>query len=241
MPMDWAVQIRRHRRLLIVGGVGAAHLVALALTLSLQIRPTALELSDTQTIRVDIVEARPVATVAPEPPAPEPIEPLTVTRADVVPSKPTGSSIVASASPQLSDAADVIVTEQPIEPTPMDMGRVITLEEAGVRHAMQFADCLSLTRRDKDCDTLDPFEKEAIKLAAAGVGEFEISLKVAIRQNYLEGFFNQQDKDPYLTESMSADLFTDNMPDGAYNAQRIRDGREPLWSRDLEREFRSEN
>ena len=38
-----------------------------------------------------------------------------------------------------------------------------------------------------------------------------------------------------------ADLFADPLPPGAYNARRIRNGQEPLWSQDMRDGFRKKD
>ena len=54
----------------------------------------------------------------------------------------------------------------------------------------------------------------------------------------VEGFFAKQDEDPFMFPGMDAALFTEGMAPGAYNAQRIRNGQDPLWDQEMIDGFR---
>ncbi|MEM7637695.1 MAG: hypothetical protein AAF269_01430 [Pseudomonadota bacterium] len=96
--------------------------------------------------------------------------------------------------------------------------------------------------RSESCPKADPFEialaSEARQTAAPAapllIGDYG-------PKNALERFASQKDRTPYLMPGMSADLFSDGMADGAYNAARIRNGLSPLWDKEIERGFRRQD
>ena len=114
-----------------------------------------------------------------------------------------------------------------------------SLGQAELAVIVQTMNCQNLTHhRDELCPNPDPFDVSESSLArhAAAqeppllVGDFE-------PKSYLEYFLSQEDREPFLVPGMSADLFTPAMPKGAYNAERIRNGKAPLWDKDMEAGF----
>lgn len=108
---------------------------------------------------------------------------------------------------------------------------------------VQNLSCRELKRhRSESCPKADPFEialaSEARQTAppAAPLLIGDYGPKTA-----LERFALQKDRTPYLMSGMSADLFSDGMADGAYNAERIRNGLSPLWDKEIERGFRRQD
>lgn len=166
-------------------------------------------------------EEMPAPTPDPFPPSPPaPSQPSVLTQLDTA-DQPIGAGDTPSVR---SEAAPV-------------------LEAEVIRTVLQNMSCQRLTmRRDEACPSLDPFEIAAASEArqtappAAPLLVGDYGPKTA-----LERFASQSDRAPYLMPGMSADLFSDGLPKGSYNAQRIRNGQAPLWSKEIERGLRRED
>ncbi|MEM6555715.1 MAG: hypothetical protein AAF642_07575 [Pseudomonadota bacterium] len=204
-------------------------------------------------VNVDSVEIE-FAEIEAEPLEVEPVEIVPVSeRAPVIersvpqdvadpPTSPSDTSndldlsppVLMQDAPQASEALPAEV--MPGADTSQAPGSVGQAELAVI---VQTLNCQRLTHhRDDSCPKPDPFdvaEASQARLEAAPappllVGDFE-------PKSYLEYFLSQEDREPFLMPGMSADLFTPAMPKGAYNAERIRNGKAPLWDKDMEAGF----
>ncbi|MEL6857205.1 MAG: hypothetical protein AAFO74_02390 [Pseudomonadota bacterium] len=110
---------------------------------------------------------------------------------------------------------------------------------AQIANALQQAECLNLKRRDQGvCPPDDPFEI-ALAIQERGIPperlapdprHLSLSVSDKIFQREAANRFHWPD----------ADMFEDPMAPGAYNARRIRNGQEPLWSQEMRDGFRKE-
>ena len=113
-----------------------------------------------------------------------------------------------------------------------------TIDPAKVSQALRLLSCQSLTRaREADCPTPDPFAVADALEARDEAAHNPAAIPVFKEQNAAERFFARQKRNRHMFPGMDADLFGDTLPSGAYDAARIRSGREPLWSEDMKRGF----
>ncbi|MEM7329021.1 MAG: hypothetical protein AAF437_09795 [Pseudomonadota bacterium] len=105
---------------------------------------------------------------------------------------------------------------------------------------LQQLDCQRFSSEREDrCETGDPFAVAAASMARqTAAPQAPILMGDFGPKTLLEGFMSQKDRDPYLMPGMSADLFTEGMAKGSYNAQRIRNGKAPIWDDEIERALR---
>ncbi|MEM1147932.1 MAG: hypothetical protein AAGA72_11880 [Pseudomonadota bacterium] len=236
------------RRAMVVAGVSSLHLAAIAALATHQFaNPIDLELSTVDVVFADIATPLEPPSPPPEPkrepqPQPEPelepereTEPLAtpeprsnmdaplpeiLTQSDPEPAAP------GAAAPSAAEAGHA-ATEHPILPaTAADLAAVLKQTE-----------CLKLQRRDvDDCPPTDPFVAAAARAARALPEVFDRADPRPAISNVDEQFFNRA-ADARL-HWPDADLFSGPMAPGAYNAQRIRQGLEPLWSDEMKEGFR---
>ncbi|MEL7540289.1 MAG: hypothetical protein AAGJ51_05255, partial [Pseudomonadota bacterium] len=131
--------------------------------------------------------------------------------------------------------ADTSPTYSGADPAVMELGDVSAV--------LQSLSCQRLSsHRDEACPQLDPFDVAAASDARQTAAPEAPLLRGKYGpKNALERFASQKDRAPYIMPGMSADLFSEGMSPGAYNAQRIREGRSPLWDKEMERGFRRED
>lgn len=231
-----------------IGGAASVHIGLVAWVLTLSFTPPKLALP--QTVIVTFAEiADPVPEIEtpvdderkrePEVSNRKPVDGITAPTPDLLrPSPPAASQ--PSILTQL-ETADPAFEAVDMPSTRSDVPPVV--EADVIRTVLQNMSCQRLTmRRDEACPSLDPFEIAAASEArqtappAAPLLVGDYGPKTA-----LERFASQNDRDPYLMPGMSADLFSDGIPSGSYNAQRIRNGRAPIWSKEIEQGFRRED
>ncbi|MEL7113708.1 MAG: hypothetical protein AAGK93_12370, partial [Pseudomonadota bacterium] len=111
--------------------------------------------------------------------------------------------------------------------SPIYSGAGPVVELGDVRAVLQSLSCQRLfSHRDEVCPQLDPFDVAAASDARQTAAPAAPLLRGDYGpKNALERFASQKDRAPYIMPGMSADLFSEGMSPGAYNAQRIRDGR----------------
>lgn len=230
------------RRFWVIGAVTVVHAVLLVWALTLPMTPS--NWTPPNAIEIEFAEARlPDPPPTPEPP-PEPLPdpvvapaPRSVEQEQTAPSSQTPlttPSVLTQNAP--TDEGSVAITAATAQDA-ADPSEVI--DRQTVATVLQSVACQKLTMtRDETCPKLDPFDvadaararAEAPPSGAALIGDYG-------PKSMLESFMNQKDRAPFIMPGMSADLFTEGMAPGAYDAQRIRSGREPVWSQEMKDGF----
>lgn len=254
----WTGIVEYRQRAAIIAGVAIAHLVCLAAILS-----HVIEINDPpprNILEIELAELTPQPAPAPElpaappepisepPPAPaDPIEARPVadplpTDLDSTPEPPVEAALSPDAPSVLTqlDQSEAGVTETQDNTGSPATGGGETVTPAQIANILRQSECLKLKQQyDETCPKADPF------LAATGVAEraipperlFEDPRYVAktvgdiVHQQEWAKRFGTQD----------ADLFTDPESPGAYNARRIRNGQEPIWSEEMRAGFRKKD
>ncbi|MEM7493911.1 MAG: hypothetical protein AAF296_11040 [Pseudomonadota bacterium] len=118
-------------------------------------------------------------------------------------------------------------------------------ETQRVSEILRRLDCASLTRgRDKDCPEVDPFtqaETDVLRSEQNTTGILAITDASAFGpQSGIEKWAAKNDGfKPTSLFGEDNSIFIDPMAEGAYNAGRIRNGDNPIWDRDIEKELRN--
>lgn len=108
-----------------------------------------------------------------------------------------------------------------------------------IASVLQRAECLNLKRRDEStCPPEDPFEI-ALAIQERGVPPERLAADPRyVSLSVSDKIFQREAANRFHWPD--ADMFEDPMAPGAYNAQRIRNGQEPLWSQEMHGGFRKE-
>jgi len=208
---------------------------------------------------IDVVEIE-FADFPPEPPpiaqpVPDPIPVIEVEASppprleapEPEPPAPSPAAEVEQASPE-TDATELDVLTQ-LAPAPEEeRASPQTSEETPdridterVAQALRLMSCQSLVRdKDETCPDQNPFDRAEALAAREHAANNPAPVAIFDNQNAAERFFSNQKRDRHMFPGMDADLFSDPLPPGAYNADRIRSGREPLWSEEMKRGFSKE-
>ena len=257
--MDWWTGSAEYRRrAAIIAGVAFAHLICLGAILSHMI-----EISDpppSNILEIELAELTPPTEPTPEPPLPPPTP---VSEPQPASPAPIEASPVADPLPAILEP----IPDPPIETAPsQDAPSVLTQldqSEAGVTETrdnagasgtsdggtvtpaqiasvLRQSECLKLKQQyDESCPKADPF------IAAAGIAERDIPPERLFEDpRYVAktvGDIVHQQEWAKRFGTQDADLFADPESPGAYNARRIRNGQEPIWSEDLKAGFRKKN
>lgn len=250
----------------IVIAVTGLHALAAAFILS---HVTEFELSpSTAAIEIELADLAPPSPPAVEtPPKPEIRNEESVVRPlrNTPPPADASSAVTepASSPPSSTEPSETAETPRPASapPSPPNSQEVLTqleqdiwgaqtpsggttpgsggVSSAQIATALQQAECLNLKRRtDETCPPEDPFEialaleESAVPPERLAPDPRYVSLSVSdkIFQREAGNRFHWPD----------ADMFTDPLAAGVYNARRIRNGQEPLWSQDMREGFRKE-
>ena len=251
--MIWADHILRHRRALIILGIAFCHAVAFAAVLNLRVEPVSIAAEEQLVVEL--------ADLLPDLPEPEP-EPERVAE-PVAPAPLPGATYVPEVAPLEVLAQDAPNVEPSDKPVLQAFGSVQSGTDAEaldqVANALTRAKCRrDLVKRDPDCSEQDPFEVLAEKFelqeaanqlpgAPADTGKLSalerhiIGEKMYTGTSVLDGSFAAVGaRDGRASSQLNLwpdkDLFTDTMAAGAYQAERIRNGKS-LMDKDLEREL----
>lgn len=237
------VRIIRQRRVWVTGLVALAHVALLSWVLSQSVGNSVSPVLET----LDIAFAEVLPLPEPEPelepePEPEPVvqeAPLVAPRSDpsVAPA-PSPKTVLT----QLQSDASPAVAPQTSDPAPPD-DPAPTVDTGALAQVLQRAECQRLSLKAKDdCPKADPFAVAEASMARQGSAPTSAQLAGNYGpKSMLEGFFSQRDNVPYLMPGMDGDLFTAGLAPGAYDAQRIRNGQAPLWSKEMRDGFRKED
>lgn len=144
--------------------------------------------------------------------------------------------VLADDTGQQPDLPDIAVTPRSDRTAPAEMpnsDRLTTF--AALLNCQNFA-----RRQDAACrDSPAAFDPSRRMPDESAITPPQLELRFA-GQNRVEYLLSQNKRTPYLMPGMDGDLFTEGLPPGAYNAQRIRNGESPIWSRELERKLKGE-
>ncbi|MEM9570160.1 MAG: hypothetical protein AAF996_01750 [Pseudomonadota bacterium] len=229
-------------RVLVIGAVTVAHAVLLAWALTLPMNRS--KSTPPNAIEIEFAEASvPDSPPRPEPP-PEPIPdplvaptPRTVEQVPPVPSAQTtltSPSVLTQNAPTHEGGVPVTAATAQEAADPSE-----SIDPQTIATVLQNVACQDLIMtRDETCPKLDPFDvAEASKARAEAAPSGAVLIGDYGPKSMLENFMNQKDRSPFIMPGMSVDLFTEGMAPGAYDAQRIRSGREPLWSQEMKDGF----
>ena len=224
--MAWWKQIAQARIAWIVTGVTAAHLGLTALLLTATIQPKLFP--DTEILEIELAEL---------PPLPEPL----IEEVDL--QSPSTSPAPEPETPRLPDPvpSDPLDPDPVLDPPPEPGADLDVITPAQMSSSLKQVECLNLNhKRDPDCGPKDPFEVAIASVARqsnpppGAPGSPFAPVSDHARLGY------QTDASTFQSLQMSADLFMAPLAGGAYDAQRIRNGQEPLWSQEVQDGFRNE-
>ncbi len=245
--MNWAGLITQYRIPVAIAVAGLGHAVVAATVLALPMP-----------VVVDRVAVLPVELVILPPPERAPESEL---QPDDIPDGDTASAPEPELAPgvqapgpdpaasdipfvSLSDERDV---EERVVP-PRTSGSNQTQDEGGeaaemrrgVQMALRRVGCRKLVEKpDPTCPKGDPFyEKEQILALRNMPPVRRIGVGPPRPGNYAEAFLARNSGwPPKMLGGEDNSIFIDPMQQGAYNAQRIRNGKTPIWDRDLQRDL----
>ncbi|MEO1642531.1 MAG: hypothetical protein AAFR74_04290, partial [Pseudomonadota bacterium] len=114
------------------------------------------------------------------------------------------------------------------------------LRQAQAIEALKRLDCNRMAKeRPLDCPQEDPFVKREIEQARQQSEITLSNLNSFGPSNAFEAWqANNSGFQPTSIFGEDNSIFIDPMAAGAYNAQRIRNGENPIWDRDIERDLR---
>ena len=230
-----------NRRTGLIVLITGAHVLALAGLLSLRPTPPLYQGPPVLEIELATLPPEPIAPLPEPEPEPElepaPIVTQTATVSAPAPTPPTAEPVApARETPtvltQLGEAG-------PDDPSAVVAPADTPLTPGQIQHVLKQADCQKLTRqRDPNCATKDPFE---VALASAArqsqAPEDAPDSPFATISDY-DRLSYQVGGSTFQSQGMSSDLFVDPLAKGAYDARRIRNGQEPLWSDEMKDGFR---
>jgi len=245
--MTWAGLITQYRIPVAIAVAGLGHAAVAAIVLALPMP-----------VVVDRVAVLPVELVILPPPEPEPEPDL---QSEDIPDSDTPSAPEPELAPgvqapgpdpiaadipfvSLSDERDI---EERVVP-PRSSGSNQVRDEGGkaaeiargVRMALRRVGCRKLVAiPDPTCPKGDPFyEKEQILALRNTPPVRRIGVGPPRPGNYAEAFLaKNKGWPPTMLGGEDNAIFIDPMQQGAYNAQRIRSGKTPIWDSDLQRDL----
>lgn len=238
--------------------VTVAHIAMAAVLLSQELKPLAVYEPDALVIELaertpeievppdpiePLLEPEPTIIAESPPPAPAQTEPSVAP-----PSDPTPATNQPSAEPQTPTVLTQLDTapagptaavsrgtegdETPVGELPGDM-----VTPAQVASALEQMHCLKLKRHeDGACPPPDPFQVAIESAKRAIPPERLFGDPRYVSKTVSDKLFEREATERFNWPD--ADLFNDPMAPGAYNARRIRNGQEPLWSREMRESFR---
>ena len=253
----WIGNASYRRRAAIIIAVAFVHMVGLAAMLNHQFLPA--ETTPRDVLEIELAELAPVAEppdLSVEVPPPPQIEAASAPSLEPVSPAPvvTGPSETSSEVPPSPSTDPEPQTEPPSVLTQLDRsnlglaqpesagrlaedGPAKTVTPAQIANVLKQANCLKLKQNyDEACPKTDPF------IAAAGVAERAIPPeRLFADPRYIAKTVDDivaEQEWAKLFHTPDSDLFADPEPPGAYNARRIRNGQEPLWSDEMKKGFR---
>ncbi len=184
---------------------------------------------------------------------PRPVTAETTLTAEVAPPDPVPPAAAQEAAP--SDPSP----QAPVDTNSLDVLTQTEVERLGVQaasggaektgdgevsasqisNALQQAECLNLKRQDEGtCPLEDPFDI-ALAIQERGIPPERLAADPRyVALSVSDKIFEREAGNRFHWPD--EDMFTDPMAPGAYNARRIRNGQEPLWSQEMRDGFRKE-
>ena len=255
--MAWWRPSARIRSVSIATIVTAAHVVLAAILLSQKLEPMALPTPEV--LDIELAELEPEIEVPAEPtlplpdqnpviaeeipaPAPPPAEPSPPPPSDQVPSPEPGpvETLTQTVLTQLDEAPSGLATPAggsaaAAPRTDETSGDAVT--PAQVASALEKMHCLKLKRHEEGaCQPTDPFTAAMANAERAIPEERLFGDPRYVAKSVSDKLFEREAAERFHWPD--ADLFADPMGEGAYNARRIRNGQEPLWSQEMRDGFR---
>lgn len=237
--MAWWKGTRRYRSAAIVIGVTIAHAGAISLTVSYVFKapsvfePVALEIELAE-LELPAIELEPAV----EPERVAPAETGVNEAPQAAQERPPMEALT-----QLETAATAelrapeLSSQKPPSNTVSDKANTASL--AQIASILEQANCGKLKRRDEtDCDPPDPFAVAASNAARQGEPLEQAPDSPFAEVGRQDRLAFQVGAETFKKFGMTGDLFVDPMAPGAYNARRIRNGQEPLWSQEMRDGFR---
>lgn len=237
--------------------VTAAHVTLAAVLLSQRLTP--MSAFDPTILEIELAELAPEIETPPEPPAPLP-HPKPVLSEETPPPAPpppefptpppTDSAPAPKPQPaepqtqtvltQLDDAPSGFATAPnagaAVE-TSSDAPSGETVSQAQVASALKQMHCLKLKRHEEGaCPPPDPFAVATANAERAIPEERLFGDPRYVEKSVSDKIFEKEAANRFHWPD--EDLFNDPMARGAYNARRIRNGQEPLWSKEMRDGFR---
>ncbi len=245
--MAWWIGILEYRRRgAIVAGVTMVHVLGLTAILSHVFQTTAP--TTRSFLEIELAEIEP-------PPPPDP-DPVLQSEAIEVPVQQTPEPLPSEAPPMpvptqapSSQEPPAVTPETQSVLTQLDQSATGTLSgqatempsigesegtvtPAQIASVLKQADCLKLKRHDEDvCPKPDPFAVAIASAERAIPPERLFGDPRYIAKTVSDKVFEEEAANRFLWPD--EDLFADPMSPGAYNARRIRNGQEPLWSKEM--------
>ncbi len=239
--MHWVRWVLYHHTVWSFALATMLHLAAIAIVLTFA--PTRPMMRAPESLIIEFAEIE----LAPPPPE-VPIEPLEATPPpEPSPSKSEPAPASVARPPTAPDAINapstapnVLTQNTPGDAAPADGEtgeETDTVSDAQIANVLKLLGCQKLRdHRDEHCPDADPFTASAAVAERNSVQPKEWADSDYINKPVIEQFYEREVLSRFHWPD--ADLFTDPMPPGAYNAQRIRDGREPLWNKKMRDGFR---
>lgn len=227
------VKFIRQRQVWVTGLVALAHAALLSWVLSQSVGKSASPVLET--LDIAFAEVSPL-------PEPEPViqkAPLGAPRSNPSVAPARSSKIVLT---QLESDISPIAAPQTSDPAPSD-DAAPTVDPSALAAVLRRTECQRLSFKAKeDCPKADPFAAAEASMGQQAAASASAQLAGDYGpKSMLEGFFSQRDRVPYLMPGMDGDLFSPGMAPGAYDAQRIRNGQAPLWSKEMRDGFSKED
>lgn len=255
----WIGNASYQRRAAIIIAVAFAHLVTLAAMLSHQFLPAEPAPRDALVIELadllpepdlpdrSVESAPPPQTKVVSAPPSDPVPPTAFvettppsqTLAETVPPAPSEAEPQSEPPSVLTqlDRSDLGLAQPDSTRNTADAGAAETVTPAQIANVLKQATCLKLKQNHEEtCPKANPF------IAAAGVAERAIPAeRIFGDPRYVAKTVDDivaEQEWAKLFHTPDSDLFADPEPPGAYNARRIRNGQEPLWSDEMRKGFR---
>lgn len=245
--MYWARWIASNRTIGIVALVAGLHAVALNWALSFKIAPSVTSIPES--LVIEFAETAPPPEARrdeqhPPDPIPEPRPALSPPNTDIAPAPERVSDTPepSNQAPLLESSPSVLTQDAPgddASPASAETGAGDTVSEAQIATVLNLLDCQKLRDHHRD----DCSGADHMTAAAAAAERDTVAPRPWGATTYINKTVMEQVLDREAEARLNwpdADLFAEPMPAGAYNAQRIRDAREPLWSKEMRDGFRGD-
>lgn len=237
--MAWWKGTRRYRSVAIVVGVTIAHAGAISLTVSHVFK--APSIFEPVALEIELAELEPPPTELEPAVEPEHVAPAEPGVNETPPAIQERPPVEVLTQLETAATAELRAPEPSSQKLPSNTvsDKANTVSLAQIASILKQANCVKLKRRDEtDCEPPDPFAVAQANAARQGAPLEQAPdspFAVVSRQDRLA---HQVGAETFKTLGMTGDLLVDPMAPGADTAQRIRNGKEPLWSKEMRDGFR---